>query len=596
MIKVSDYIIQRLAETYNVRHIFMITGGGAMHLNDSIGKCSQLQYICNHHEQACAIAAEGYARSTGKMGVVNVTTGPGGLNTLTGVMGQWTDSVPVLYISGQVKRETTISYYPDLNLRQIGDQEVDIISVVKPLTKFAEQITDSTNVKYLLDKAVYLACEGRPGPVWLDIPMDIQGAMMDENEQEEFTAPLLENAENDISKIVELLQNAERPLIIAGNGIKIADAKQDFLRLLENLKIPVVTTFNGMDIIHSDHPLFTGRIGTLGSRAGNFALQNADVVISIGSRNNIRQISYNWKNFTREGKLVVVDIDNEELNKPTVEPFIKLCIDAKEFIHQLSQYSFPNKWSSWINWCIYRKQKYPTVLPAYKDCKEGVQPYYFIEKLTQVLPDNAITVAGNGSACVVLFHAGIVKENQKFIWNSGCAAMGYDLPAAIGAAVGNPENPIICLAGDGSLMMNIQELSTVKHLKLPLKIIVLNNDGYISIKQTQEGFFNNNLVGCNPETGVGIPDFINVAEAFGLKTMRIETNDEIVEKIQALLTETEPILCEVMLNKEYKFIPKTSSEKKADGRMLSKPLEDLYPFLPRNEFLENMIVEPLKEN
>jgi len=596
MIKVSDYIIQRLADIYKVRHIFMITGGGAMHLNDAIGRCSQLTYICNHHEQASAIAAEGYARSTGKMGVVNVTTGPGGLNTLTGVMGQWTDSVPVLYISGQVKQETTISFYPDLNIRQIGDQEVDIISVVKPLTKFAEQITNIKKVKYLLDKAVYLANEGRPGPVWLDIPMDIQGAMMDEENQDNFTKPIANKDQYDLSKIIDLLQNAERPLIIAGNGIKIAKAKDEFLLLLENLKIPVVTTFNGMDIIPSDHPLFIGRIGTLGSRAGNFALQNADVVLSIASRNNIRQISYNWNNFVREGKLIMIDIDSEELNKPTVHPFIKVCADAKEFILQLLQHNITINRESWINWCLFRKEKYPTVLPEYKDCKEGVHPYFFIETLSRLLPENAITVAGNGSACVVLYQAGIVKKHQKYIWNSGCAAMGYDLPAAIGAAVGNQGKPIICLAGDGSIMMNIQELTTVNHLKLPVKIIVLNNGGYNSIKQTQESFFNNHLVGCGPHTGVGIPDFTSLASAFGLKTITISSNQEITEKIQELLREDSAVLCEVMLNKEYKFMPKTSSEKKADGRIVSKPLEDLYPFLPRNEFIENMIVEPLKEN
>ncbi len=596
MIKVSDYIINRLAEVYNVHHIFMITGGGAMHLNDSIGKCKKISYICNHHEQASAIAAEGYARSTGKMGVVNVTTGPGGLNTLTGVMGQWTDSVPVLYISGQVKQETTINYYPNLKLRQIGDQEVDIISVVKPLTKFAEQITDIKKVKYLLDKAVFLANEGRPGPVWLDIPMDIQGAIMNEEEQEEFIPPTKLKHNIDISSVVDLLNNAERPLIIAGNGIKVSNAKDSFLQLLERLKIPVVTTFNGVDLLTTDHPQFVGRIGTLGSRAGNFALQNADVIISIGSRNNIRQISYNWQNYVRDGKLVVVDVDEEELNKPTVNPYIKLCADAKDFILQLSQHSFKNNWTSWIEWCIYRKEKYSNVLPEYKDCKDGVHPYYFIEKLTQLLPDDDIIIAGNGSACVVLFQAGIVKENQKHIWNSGCAAMGYDLPAAIGASVGNNGKTVICIAGDGSLMMNIQELSTVSHLKLPIKIIVLNNGGYISIKQTQESFFNKNLVGCGPNTGVDIPSFKKVAGAFGLKTITISSNQEIESKIQLLLAENEPVLCEVMLNREYKFIPKASSEKMPDGRIISKPLEDLYPFLPRNEFEKNMINKPLKQN
>jgi len=596
MIKVSDYIIQRLAYIYKVRHIFMVTGGGAMHLNDSIGKCKEIQYICNHHEQASAFAAEGYARSTDKMGVVNVTTGPGGLNTLTGVMGQWTDSVPVLYISGQVKRETTITYYPNLNIRQLGDQEVDIISVVKPLTKFAEQITDIKRVKYFLDKAIYFANEGRPGPVWLDIPMDIQGAMMDENNQEEFNVSKVQKDNDNIIKVFELIQNAERPIIIAGNGIKIAKARKEFLQLLRKIKIPVVSTFNGMDLINTDHPLFIGRIGTLGSRAGNFALQNSDLVLSIGSRNNVRQTSYNWENYIRAGKLILIDIDNEELNKPTLHPFIKVCMDAKEFIIQLSQNNFKNNWSSWIDWCLLRKKKYPVVLPEYKDCKDGVHPYYFIEKLTQLLPSNIVTVAGNGSACVVLFHAGVVKENQKYIWNSGCAAMGYDLSAAIGAAVGNPGKQIMCIAGDGSLMMNIQELATVKHLNLPIKIFVLNNGGYISIKQTQESFFKNNFVGCCPKSGVGIPDFISVAKSFGLKTISISLNNEIEVKIKKIFKENEPVLCEVNLNKEYKFIPKTSSEKKPDGRIISKPLEDLYPFLPRNEFEENMIIKPLEEN
>ena len=595
MIKVSDYIVKRFAENYGVRHVFMVVGGGAMHLNDSIAKCKQISYVCNHHEQACAIAAEGYSRSTGKMGVVNVTTGPGGLNTLTGVMGQWTDSVPVLYISGQVKQETTITHYPDLNLRQLGDQEVDIISVVKPLTKFAEQITDVNSVKYILDKAVYMANEGRPGPVWIDVPMNIQGAMIDENDQKEFKIPAIANKTINISAINELLQKAERPLIVAGSGIKISGAKIEFLKLIEQIKIPVVTTHNGVEMFPTEHPLFAGRIGTLGSRSGNFALQNADVVLTIGTRNNIRQISYNWENFVREGKLIMVDIDEAELSKPTLNPELTICVDAKEFILRLNEENIRKDWGKWIEWCGHRRKKYPVVLSEYRDCKKGVQPYFFVDKLTKHLSTKSIVIAGNGSASVTLFQASHVKFGQQYIWNSGCAATGYDLSAAIGASVGNPEKCIICVAGDGSLMMNIQELATISHYNLPVKLIIFNNQGYISIKQTQDGFFGGNHIGCTQKSGISFPDFQKTAHAFGLKSMRIDSHEEIDAKIETLLNDNKPVLCEVKLNTDYKFIPKTSSYTKPDGKIISKPLEDLFPFLPREDFLENMIVKPLEE-
>ena len=485
MIKLSDYIANRLVE-YGVSDVFMITGGGAMHLNDSLGNHPKLNYICNHHEQASAIAAEGYSRVSGKLAVVNVTTGPGGLNTLTGVLGQWTDSVPVLYISGQVKKSTTIQAYPDLPLRQIGDQEVDIISVVKPITKFAEQITKPNKIKHLIDKAIHIATSGRPGPVWIDIPMDIQAAIIDEAFLEEYYPSIVEanlDFDNIINNITDVIKHAKRPLIIAGNGIKIANAKTDFLNLIEKLNIPVVTTFNGMDIMHNEHPLYVGRIGTLGNRGGNFSLQNADVVISIGSRSNIRQVSYNWEYFVREGKLILVDIDQAELDKPTVNPFIKVCADAKIFINKLQQNKdllVSNNNNEWIKWCKERLLKYPTVLHEYKEDNDGLHPYYFIEKLSQALPDNATVIAGNGTACVGVFQAAEVKKGQNYFWNSGCASMGYDLPASIGASIALNNTPVYCLAGDGSLMMNIQELATLAQLRLPVKLIILDNGGYIN--------------------------------------------------------------------------------------------------------------------
>ncbi|MCR9011313.1 thiamine pyrophosphate-binding protein [Gabonibacter chumensis] len=595
MMRVSDYIFKRLVEKYRVEHVFMITGGGAMHLNDAIGRCAGLKYTCNHHEQACAIAAEAYARSTGRLAVVNVTTGPGGLNTLTGLMGQWTDSVPVLYISGQVKQQTTITHYPRLRLRQLGDQEVDIIEVVKPLTKFAKQITSLDEVKSVLDEAVDRALSGRPGPVWIDVPMDIQGMIMDEKIQKEYSPSSIKKEEPDLTLFFEWLEKAERPVFVAGHGIKIAKAADRFRALAEKFHIPVLTTFNGMDILEEENPNYIGRIGTLGSRAGNFALQNADLVITIGSRNNIRQVSYNWEYYVRAGKHVVVDIDPEELRKPTVRVDMGICADAGWFIDRLGAYTPRRSWPDWLAWCQARKQRYPTVSEEYKYTKERVQPYYFMRELTRRLSDKSTVVAGNGTACVVLFQAGEVKKGQQYIWNSGCASMGYDLPAAIGVAVAHPERQIICLAGDGSLMMNLQEMATMAYYKLPIKLIVLDNHGYISIKQTQDNFFAGQYIGCNEDSGVGFPDFVKLGTAFGIKTLSIASHEEMERVLPELLRDNTPMVCVVNLLDDYKFIPKTSSVRKEDGRMVSKPLEDLYPFLSREEFLENMIIKPLNE-
>ncbi|HBG48365.1 MAG TPA: hypothetical protein DDW90_02420, partial [Cyanobacteria bacterium UBA9971] len=526
MIKVTDYIVKRLEE-YGIKHVFMISGGGAMHLNDSFGQSEKIEYICNHHEQASAMAAEGYSRIKGELSVVCVTTGPGGLNTLNGVFGQWTDSVPVLYISGQVKTETLTTSYPEMCLRQIGDQEADIISIVKPITKFAEQIKNPLDVKRILDEAIYTAVSGRPGPVWIDAPMDIQGAFISE---EELNDPYSENTpvtlnliqglssnvsllksqngkmlnliQHDISIVIEEIQKAKRPLIVAGSGINISKTREDLLNFLEKVQIPVVTTHNGFDLIPSDHPLYVGRIGTIGQRAGNFAVQNADLIIFLGTRNNIRQISYDWKNFGKKAKKIVVDIDLAELNKPTFRPDIAINMDLMDFFRVFeekkteiatSATSSPplnDIYLEWKNWCRERKEKYPVVLPEYKGVKNSVNPYFFVETLTKCLNEKSITVTGNGTASVCTFQASVVKKNQRFICNSGCASMGYDLPAAIGACFANNKKDVICLAGDGSIMMNIQELQTVKHHNLPIKLFILNNDGYISIKQTQNNFFN----------------------------------------------------------------------------------------------------------
>jgi acetolactate synthase-1/2/3 large subunit len=602
MIKVSDYIVKRLVE-HGVRHLFMITGGGAMHLNDSVGKCPEISYICNHHEQASAIGAEGYSRVAGTIGVSIVTSGPGGTNTLTGVIGQWLDSVPALYISGQVKRETTIESCRELGLRQLGDQEINIVDIVRPVTKFAAVISRTEDTRYLLEKALHCALHGRPGPVWLDVPLDIQGAMVDEDAMHGFepvdveTTTAAAELATKIPLLLERLAVAERPVIIAGQGIRISGSIETFLRLAERTGIPVVSTFSGMDLISSSHPLFMGRIGTIGNRSGNFVLQNADLVLSIGSRNNIRQVSYGWQTFARNGFKVVVDIDPAELAKPTVRPDLAIRADAGEFLTELersiARMRLP-EWKQWREWCSGRVSRYPAVRPEQRASDCPVNPYHLMETLTELLPEDAIVVAGNGTACVVLFQAGKVKKGQRFFWNSGCASMGYDLPAAIGACFASGGRDVICLAGDGSLQMNIQELQTVVHHRLPIKLLVLNNDGYISIRQTQEAFFESRYAGCDRRSGVSFPDVSRLAAAYGLPSTVIDTNRGLAGALSRLLAMPGPVVCDIRLSPDYRFEPKLSSEKLPDGRIISKPLEDMYPFLDREEFLENMLVPEWK--
>jgi acetolactate synthase-1/2/3 large subunit len=599
MIKVSDFIAKYL-KANGVEHVFMVTGGGAMHLNDSLGR--ELKYICNHHEQASAIAAEGYARTSNRLAVVNVTTGPGGLNALNGVMGQWTDSVPVLYLSGQVKFETTIHACPEVKgLRQLGDQEVDIVKIVSPITKFAHMITDANDIKYYLQKAIFESTTGRPGPTWLDIPMNIQGALVNESELRSFeipkeTAVSKTNLSNQIKLVAEKLKTAKRPVILAGQGIRISGAINVFHELLDNCNVPVVTTFNGIDIIDDDHKNYIGRFGTLGNRAGNFTVQNADVLITIGTRNNIRQVSYNWEYFAREAFKIIVDIDEAELLKPTVKPDIAICTDAKFFINELTKElksSITDQHQEWLNWAKERKIKYPSVISEYYDTKKGIHPYVFMELLGKNLPKNSVCVTGDGTACVAPFQSMPIKNNVRIFWNSGCASMGYDLPAAIGACVANNYKEVICLAGDGSLQMNIQELQTVIHHQLPIKIIYLNNDGYVSIKQTQDGFFCGHRVGSDPKSGVSFPNILKLGEAYGFKTHQITSHKNLEKEMQNILSVNGPLICEVILTEDYKFLPKVSSKKLDDGRMISAPLEDLAPFLERIEFKSNLFIKEI---
>jgi acetolactate synthase-1/2/3 large subunit len=601
MIKLSDYIYAYLVGQ-GVKSLFMISGGGAMHLVDSIGKQPGLRFICPHHEQAAAIAAEGYARTTGRIAVVTVTSGPAGTNTLTGVIGQWLDSIPVLYLSGQVKQETTIECCRELGLRQLGDQEINIIDIVRPVTKYAAIIQEPASVRWHLEKAIHIATHGRPGPVWLDVPLDVQAAIIDENglagyepdSASETDAGLL----SDVEKVVAALCRSSRPVFLAGQGIRISGSQDLFRSLAESIGIPVLTSFCGFDLVPSDHRLFVGRPGTLGTRSGNFALQNADLLLAVGSKNNIRQVSYNWDVFARAAYKIVVDIDPAELKKPTAHPDLPIRADAGAFLRelgrQLAASTLPN-WKEWLDWCIERKKRYPVVLPEYWQVNKPVNPYCFIDTLTNLLGEGATMVAGNGTACVTLFQSGIVKERQRIFWNSGCASMGYDLPAAVGACFATGKEPVVCLAGDGSLQMNIQELQTVAFHQLPIKLFVFSNDGYVSIRQTQNTFFEGRHVGCDPKSGVGFPNIVRLAEAYGLTSEVIDEHNSMKEKIEQILKKAGPVVCDVRLSPTQVFSPRVSSERKPDGKIVSKPLEDMYPFLPRAEFQRNMLIRPMEE-
>lgn len=587
-IKLSDYIAKRLKNKYGVKHFFMVSGGGAMHLNDSLGK--YISYTANHHEQACSFCAEGYARINQNLAVVNVTTGPGGLNCLNGLFGQWTDSVPVLYISGQVKTSTTMQSCPNVELRQLGDQEVDIISVVKPLTKYAKTVTKPNKIKYYIDKAIYKATNGRKGPVWLNIPMDIQAAIIDEEELKEFEPKEEKKHDLHIKEVIKKLNQAKRPLIIAGNGIHLSKSEKMFYKLLKHTATPVLTTFNAMDLLPTKHKNFCGRFGTVGQRAGNFALQNADLILFLGTRNNIRQISYNYENFAKNAYKIIVDIDKAELEKPTVKADLKINADLNDFLPELVK-TFPKiNFSDWLKFCknIYEKYDFENV-EEYKSEEKTINVYDFIHTLTEEMSEKDIMVTANGSACVCTHQVGIVKEGQRIFYNSGDASMGYALPTSIGVYYEAKGRNVICLEGDGSIMMNLQELQTVVHNNLPIKIFVINNNGYSSIRQTQKNFFNGHLTGSGVNSGVSVPDFVKIGKAFGLKSIKIDNPKSMKRKIKSVLSEKTPVLIEVKVQEEYNFIPKLSSKKLDDGTMVSPSLEDMFPFLSREELGKNII-------
>ena len=587
--RVADYIA-RLVAAHGVTHFFTVTGGGAMHLNDAFARNKDLHGICLHHEQACAMAAEAYCRLSGRLALLNVTTGPGGINALNGVHGAWTDSVGMLVISGQVKQETMATSY-DLPLRQLGDQEADIVAMVKGITKYAVVLRDKDDTRYVVEKALHLARSGRPGPVWIDVPMDIQGAQI-EPEALRGYMPEPGPATPDAHEVAEILRHAKRPVIMPGTGVRIAGAHEEFLRLVELTKFPVATAFNAHDVLPDEHPAYVGRPGTVGDRAGNFAVQNADVVLILGCRLNIRQISYNWENFAPDAVKIMVDIDPAELAKPTLKIQKPVLADLKAFIPALTRalgnFAPSEAQRHYLAWCQERRRRYPVVQPAYADDSRGINPYIFADKLFDVAGETDVIVTANATACVTTFQAAKLKAGQRMFSNSGSASMGYDLPAAIGAAYAAPERQVICLSGDGSFMMNMQELQSIVGQGLNIKIFLLNNAGYSSIKQTQSAFFPDNMFGCDARSGVSFPDFCAVAAAFRLPVHRAATHAELPRVLAEVLAAPGPQFCEITLDPEQVFAPKLSSRRLEDGRMVSSPLHDMAPFLSREELAENM--------
>ena len=600
-IRVSEYIADYLSQR-GARHVFLVTGGGAMFLNDAFGFHPDITVICNHHEQASAMAAEGYARLSGMPGVVNVTTGPGGINALNGVFGAWTDSIPMLVISGQVKRETCMAGKHLPGLRQLGDQEADIVAMARPVTKYCETVLDPSDIAWHLDQAWHLATSGRPGPCWLDIPIDVQSAMIEPDTLRRYQ-PAQDDAgpataiEGHCRFILERIAQAKRPVIMAGSGIRAGNALPEFEAAIRALGLPVVTAWTH-DLIASDDPLFCGRPGTIGTRAGNFTVQNADLLIVLGSRLNIRQTSYNWNSFARNAFVIQVDIDVAELSKPTFRPDHAIHCDVKSLLAKLAETLpasglAPARWNEWLAWCRQRMQDYPAVTQQQREARNGhINPYHFVERLFNALIENDVVVCANAAACIVPFQAAQLKQGQRMFSNSGSASMGYDLPAAIGAYYGalrarGSQGRIVCLAGDGSLQMNIQELQTVAHHRLPIKIFVLNNRGYLSIRSSQANFFKR-LVGESPDNGVSFPDYVKVATAYGIPATRLEAKD-FPKLAEEVLNTPGPYLCEVMLDDTQGFEPRMSSRQLEDGTIVSPSLEDMYPFLDRAELERNML-------
>jgi acetolactate synthase-1/2/3 large subunit len=577
--QIADWLVRR-----GVEQVFSVTGGGAMFLNQALGGHEKLRCTFMHHEQACAMAAEGYARIAGKPAVVMLTTGPGSINALNGVYGAFTDSIPMIVLSGQVKRETCLSFYDLPNLRQLGDQEGPTIAMAAPVCKYAEIIRTPADLVRALPEAFSRAISGRPGPVWLDIPLDIQSS----TEQLEIPdilpakPPVSPGLYQQCAELVDRLKSANRPLILGGTGVRLADASERLLQFVARTRIPLATAWTH-DLIASDHPLFAGRPGTIGTRAGNFCLQNSDFVLVLGSRLNIRQTSYNWDTFAKGAWVAQVDVDPAELAKPTIKPDQTIAADINLFLDEfetcLEKNPLPD-YSDWVDWCHAVGKEYAVVREHRQMADSPLNPYLVVERIFSRMRDDDIAACGNASACILPFQIGSLKAKQRLFSNSGSASMGYDLPSAIGAASAAAlaaKQRVICFAGDGSLQMNIQELQTLKTTRLNVIVVVLNNSGYVSIWQTHENFFGR-VIGANPASGVEFPDFAAVARAYGIRAATIRNESDLAE-LDALLCENGPLLIDVIVDPNQEFAPRIKSRVDENGKFVTPELDDMYPFL-----------------
>jgi len=591
MIKVSDYVA-KFIQRQGVHDVFLLPGGGCIHLIDSIGK-SSLNFVCNLHEQACSIAADAYGQYTNNIGVCLVTTGPGGTNAMTGLAAAWLDSTPMLVLSGQVQKKDMIA---GRGTRQIGFQEIDMVSVVKPLTKYAITVLEPTEIRYHLEKAVYLAKTGRPGPVWVDIPLDVQACLIDENEIEGYT-PESEgehSIQEVVSNVIDDLNKSERPVILAGNGIRLSGSIEEFKELANLLNIPVLLTWKAIDFLEEEHPLFVGRPGGVGQRGANFSQQNSDFLISIGARLDHGQTAYQHKYFAREATKVIVDVDSSEINKLEMEIKHPVTADAGEFIREfLRQKEKINvDCEEWLAKCKGWQKKYPVILPEYWQEKTHVNNYVFIDALSDVTPEGALLIPGSSGGCSeVTMQAFRIKKGQRMFNSEGLGPMGFGIAASLGGCIASGKQETICIDGDGGFIMNIQELETVRRLNLPIKFFVLNNGGYASIRNTQNKHFGGNLVASDDESGLTLPPIERQAYTYGIPYVRIESPASIHDKLRGILAIDGPVICEVMLPPTHMTAPKASVYKKEDGSFAARPMEDLAPFLDRQEFGENMIIE-----
>lgn len=593
--RVADYIWKFLADK-GVRHVFLVTGGGAMHLNDALGRETRIKYVCNLHEQACAMAAEGYARMAGMPGVVSVTTGPGGTNALTGVMGAWLDSVPMIVISGQIKRATMITSCPHLKLRQLGDQEYNIVDAARPMTKMAKTVMSVEDVPEVMAEAWELCQSGRPGPVWIDVPLDIQAAEIDCDRpnavRSSRLAEIVSPAEGQIYEMVALLRRAKRPAIIVGSGVRNARAEKLFLEVAESLNIPVLTSISGIDLIPSDHPLFFGRPGILGERPANFIMQNSDLFIVLGTRMGIRICGYAYDTVACNAVKVMIDVDEAELEKPTFRPDVKIHSDASAFLKALHAAlpSLPPR-EEWLSYCRGVKERFPVILPEYRERTDYVSSYVLPEAVVRHAPDPLTVVTSNGIAYTSTFQAIPIRKGMRMFSNEACASMGYGLPAAIGAAFAGGDRHVVCFEGDGSIQMNLQELQTMKNYRLPITLLIYNNGGYLSIKTTQKAFFGGFFVGSEAGSGVVLPSLEKLAAAYELPYFRLSTNQELDEKLPEIFAVKGPVVVEVMLDSFEVLGPKAASRRLPDGTMVSEPLDNMAPFLPEEERAKWMLAK-----